>query len=75
MITFEEAYKIAKNFKSNIDNCTEYENGWVFSCYDDDNYIGGWGHTPVVILRNGQKTILPEFVCNGTGKELCHFDL
>lgn len=75
MITFEDAYKTALEIKPNIDNCTEYENGWVFGCYDDNNYIGGWGHTPVVILRDGRKTVMPEFETIGTGKEIGRRDL
>ena len=76
MITYEEALKMAKEFKPNIDNCTEYENGYVFGCSDDDNYVGGYGHTPCVILKtNGIITSMPEFIIKGTGEEIKSFDL
>lgn len=57
MITFEEAYKIAKVLKPNIDGCIEYEKGYVFGCQDDDHYEGGQGHSPVVILKKDGKAI------------------
>lgn len=76
MITYEEALKKAKEFKPNADNCTEYENGYVFGSGDDDNYVGGYGHTPCVILKaNGKITSMPEFVIKGTGKEIRNFNL
>ena len=76
MITYEEALKIAKEFKPNTDNCTEYENGYVFGSSDDEFYVGGYGHTPCVILKSNGKVIsMPEFVIKGTGKEIRSFDL
>ena len=76
MITYEEAFEKAKELKPNIDNCTEYENGFVFGCYDDDNYIGGVGHTPCVILKKDGKAVpMGEFIVSGTGKEIRSFDI
>lgn len=57
MITFEEAYKIAKEIKPDIDGCTEYEKGYVFGCQDDDRYEGAPGRSPVVILKENGKDI------------------
>ena len=75
MITYEEALKKAKELKPTIDNCTEYENGFVFACKDDDNYEGG-NHTPCVILKESGKAIpMPVFVMQGTGEELKSFDI
>lgn len=76
MITYEEAYKTAKELKPSIDFCTEYENGYVFSCTDDENYIGG-GHSPCVILKkNGKAVTMPWFIAKiGTGNEIRSFDL
>lgn len=42
MITYEEALKIAKEYKSNIDNCTEFERGYVFGSTEDEKHIGGY---------------------------------
>ena len=49
MVNYDEAYKIAKELKSPIDICTEYEKGFVFGYTGDDGCFGGAGHTPVVI--------------------------
>lgn len=76
MISFEEALEIAKQRKANIDGCTEYENGFVFGFSGDDGYIGGYGHTPVVIMKeDGRLSTMPEFVIEGTGKEIRSFDI
>lgn len=76
MITYEEAFEIAKQLKKNIDCCTEYENGFLFACYDDANYEGGAGHTPVVILKkDGRAVNMPYFVLRGTGAEIRSFDI
>lgn len=75
MITFEDALKMAKQTKPNVDNCTEYEKGWVFGCYEDSHYIGGYEHTPLVILRDGTQTIIPEVESTGLGEIIKSFDL
>ena len=70
MITFDQAYEKAQKRKPNIDNCTEYENSWVFGSTKDNQYEGGYGHTPVVILKEyGRIVSMPEFIAIGTGKE------
>lgn len=75
-IKYDEALKIAREHKDNIDNCTEYENGYVFGAHEDSNYIGGYGHTPVVILKADGKVItMPEFEDMGTGETLSQFDV
>ena len=75
-ILYEEALKKAKEFKPNLDNCTEYENGYVFGSHSDDLYEGGIGHTPCVVLKSDGRIIsMPEFVIMGTGKEIKSFDL
>ena len=74
MITYEEALEIAKHNKDEIDNCTEYENAYVFSFSGDSNYIGGYGHTPIVIMKeDGRLSSMPELIVNGTGNEMRSF--
>ena len=74
MITFEDAWEIAKQRKNEIDNCTEYENAYVFGFTGDNNQIGGYGHTPVVVMKeDGSVTNMPEFVINGAGEEIRSF--
>lgn len=76
MITYEVALQTAKELKPTIDNCTEYENGYVFGCHADDDYIGG-GHTPCVILKkDGRAVTMPWFIAKiGPGKEIRSFDI
>lgn len=71
VITYEEAYKKAKELKPLINNCTEYENGYVFG-YDDGSVPSdGGGNQPCVILKeDGSAVVMPWFVINGTGKEI-----
>lgn len=71
MIAYEVAYEKAKELKKEIDNCTEYENGYVFGFSGDDDYIGGGGHAPVVILKEDGKAIpFNAFIAQGTGQEI-----
>jgi hypothetical protein len=72
----EEAYLKAKELKENIDNGIEYENGYLFGCKDDDNYIGGGGHVPIVILKEDGKAVdMPYFLTHGAGKEIRSFEV
>lgn len=76
MITYEVAYETAKKLKPNIDSCYETENGYVFSCKEDELWDGGAGHSPVVVLKeDGRAVSMPYFVKRGTGKEIRSFDL
>ena len=75
MTSYDEAYKKARVLKSNIDNCIEYEKGFVFGASEDELYIGG-NHIPVVILKQtGDAVTMPYFVANGTGKEIREFSI
>lgn len=70
MITYEDAVKMAKEIREDINRCFEYENGYVFSNVEDENYIGG-SHAPVVIVKETGKAIsMPQFVIDGTGAEI-----
>lgn len=67
-ITFDEALKIAFERKALIDTYTEYDNAYVFGFSGDEGYIGGVGHTPVVVMKeDGRITTMPEFVYSGAG--------
>ena len=54
MIGYDEALQIAKDRKEKIDECTEYENAFVFSYTGDAGYVGGYGHTPVTVMKDGK---------------------
>lgn len=76
MITYEEAYRKAKELKPNTNCCTEYENGYMFGSTEDEGYRGGRGHTPCVILKkNGKAIPMNEFVISGTGEMIREFDI
>lgn len=75
MISYEDAFEKAKGLKKDIDSCTEYENGYVFSFTGDSDYIGG-RHSPVVILKSdGRAVTMPYFVIHGTGDEIKNIEV
>ena len=75
-ISYEDALEIAREHKDNIDNCIEYENGYVFGAHEDSYSIGGYGHTPVVVRKeDGSVTRMPEFEAKGTGEEISVFGI
>lgn len=76
-LSFEDAYEIAKVNKAKIDNYIELKDAWVFCCYEDSNYVGGYGHTPVIVLKkNGQvRFSMPELLMGTYGEELSSGDL
>ncbi len=75
-IPYEKALQIGLSEKPNADTVTEYDNAYVFSATEDSNYIGGWGHTPVVVMKyDGQVLNMPQFVADGAGKRLKTFKI
>lgn len=68
MITYEEALKMAKEQEPEIDNPTEYENGFVFGCSKQEKSYSS-KYPPVVIRkRDGQRLKMQEFLGEGTGE-------
>ena len=51
MITLEEAYKYAKDWKPNTNLCCDLENVFIFSSTEDEGTYGGIGHTSCVIVK------------------------
>lgn len=49
MIDFEEALKIAKSHKRDINHCVEYTNAYMF-CYQRDD-VAGAVESPIVVLK------------------------
>ncbi len=71
MITYEEALAKAHTKRKNLDQVVEYANGYVFSDSSDADYLGGLGHSPVVVLKkNGDIVDMMAFVNSGTGKQI-----
>lgn len=50
MVTFEEAYKKAKELKPNINACDEYDKGYLFKAREEEFMIGGDG--ACIVLKN-----------------------
>ena len=76
MITYDQALERAKTVKEGIDGCTEYEKGYMFGCSKDEEFVGGYGHTPVVVRKeDGKIMTMPEFVMNGPGEYIRSFDI
>ncbi|SCY77474.1 hypothetical protein SAMN02910292_02876 [Lachnospiraceae bacterium XBB2008] len=48
----------------------------MFAAHEDDKFIGGYGHTPVVVRKaDGSVTGMPEFIDEGPGEEIRTFDI
>lgn len=72
MISYTEAFIKAKEIREEIDSCTEYENGYVFCSDKGEDQVGGY-YSPIVVLKEDGRVIdMPQFIVNGTGKELKH---
>lgn len=70
MILYRDAFLKAKEIREEIDNCIEYENGYVFCSDKGKDQVDGY-YSPIVILKEDGKAIdMPQFVVNGTGKEI-----
>ena len=76
MISYEEALKKAKALKPNIDECSELDNAYIFSCKADENYEGG-NHAPCVIIKETSEAVnMPTYISEyGYGKEIKSYDL
>lgn len=74
-ITYEDALKIAREREPEIDNASEYENGYVFGCSWQERSYGS-EHPPVVIRkRDGAVLKMQEFLGKGTGKFIRDIEL
>lgn len=60
MISFDDAYEIAKGMKKDIDGCDEYDVGYMFKSSKDEWTIGGEGAC-CVIKETGKAVCQTEF--------------
>lgn len=68
-ISYEDAFKKAKELKGNIDNCMEYSDAYVFASHADDLSFGGDG--PVVIMKNTGRAInMVDYTQSSSGAKL-----
>lgn len=73
MISFDEALKKARELKSNIDYCIEYNDAWLFGCRDEFHVIGA---TPVIVLKeNGKAIDAVTYYDNYDAEELGEIDI
>ena len=77
MITFEEAYSLAKEHKPAITGCEEYENGFVFfDVGESETRDSDFRHVSFVVLKeDGSPATAPIFFLEGTGEYLGDVDL
>ena len=75
MLTYEEAYAIAREKKSMINYCTEFNNAYAFG-YDDGQYHVG-GDSPIVILKDTGEdfNFIDYAIRDGGGKIIREFDI
>lgn len=66
MITYEEAVKIAKEYRPEIDNGMEDNNAYIFGCRSDEGKVGP---QPVVVMKDtGEVMLMPEYVASGKSR-------
>lgn len=72
MTDYRQAYETAAKLRPDIDYGTEFEKGWLFGARDDENWDGGAGHTPIIVLKDSGKVVnAPTFYMQiGPGKIL-----
>ncbi len=76
MTTFKEALKTAKSIRDTVDECFEYENGYMFYEKDAEESDGGYGRSPIVVLKKENRAVsMPWFVMQGTGKEIGYVEV
>lgn len=76
MITFLQAYRIAKEARSGIDTCTEYQNGYVFERRSDTAHTSKRPDRAYVVRKiDGSRTSFATFLHEGAGKEIRSFRL
>ena len=77
MITYEEALEIARRRKGKIDKCVECENAYIFSHTEDSGYDGGYGHVPVVVMKEDGRIVfgMPAILNGSVGDEIREFDV
>ena len=74
MVNYDEALKIAKGLKSNIDACDEYENAYLFKTKADEYTIGGEGAC-IILKENGRAISQLEYFDNYDTNHIREFDV
>lgn len=75
MLTYEEAYAIAKRTKSRINYCIEYNNAYEFG-YDDGQMHKG-GESPVAVMKETGEALnfISYAIMPGGGKIIREFEV
>ena len=75
MVTYEEALEIARQTRDDIDYCDEYEEGYVFGAEADADYVGGLGHSPLVVMKKDGKVVdMAFFMFNNPGDVIKEYE-
>lgn len=61
MITYEEAFEIAKQYLEGIDRCVEYPEVWMFCNTAHEEDIGGWYAPAIIQKEDGKRIPIVEF--------------
>lgn len=61
MITYEEAFEIAKKYLEGIDRCVEDPEVWMFCNTAHEGDIGGWYSPAIIQKEDGQRVPIAEF--------------
>ena len=77
MISYEQAYEVAKKNKPGIDFCTEMTDAYIFIEKEFADCEGGPGSPCVVLKENGKAINMPYYVAvyNGSSKKVREFDI
>ncbi len=74
MVSYEQAYEIAKKLKPNIDACDEYSDAFLFKTKADEWTIGG--ESPCVVLKeNGNAITQLEYFDKYEARHIRGFDI
>ena len=74
MVSYDEALKIAKELKENIDACDEYENAYLFKTKADEYTFGGEGAC-IILKENGRAINQLEYFDNYDTNHIREFDV
>ena len=72
MITYEEAYLIAKGWLDEIDYCIEKDNAYIFCSKKGENCYGGMDAPCVVIKTDGGRMGMAQYVLTRGGGKTIH---
>ena len=74
MVNYDEALKIAKELKNNIDACDEYDDAYLFKTKEDEYTLGGDGAC-IILKENGRAISQLEYFDNYSANHIREIDV